>query len=299
MTTAAGPGASDVVGTLTAIHIYPVKSCRAVALERAEVTPRGVAGDRVFQVIDADAGPVTQRQQPRLATVRPSRIPGGLRLEADGRASIEVSTPTSNDTTATSLLGATVDAGDAGDDAARWFSDLLGVPARLVAVTDHTDYRVPFPGGEMHLGWADAASVLVANAASQRWLTERASEPFAMDRFRPNLTVDAAPWVEDTWRELAVGNVRLGVGLAWPRCAVPQVDQIDGTRHREPAKVLRAHRWCGDATSVPESLRPMLRGNALFGIACSVGTEGATVAIGDDVVVHRTGPRIIDAPTDE
>ncbi len=283
-------------GTLRAIHVYPVKSCRAVALERVALTRRGLLGDRLFQVVDADARPVTQRQRPELATVCPTLVAGGMRLEAEGRPSIEIAAPTTNDTTASSLLGATVEAGDAGDEAAAWFSDLLGSPVRLVAITDASDHRVPFPGAEMHIGWADGASVLATNMASLRWLNGRASEPFGMDRFRPNLTIEAEPWIEDTWRDLSVGSVRLGVGLAWPRCAIPQVDQVDGTRHREPAKVLRAHRWCTEAPSVPDALRPVLEGNALFGIACSVVETGPPVAVGDPVIVHDTGPRVIDAP---
>lgn len=287
---------SAVVGTLSAIHIYPIKSCRAVTLDRVEVTRRGLLGDRMFQVVDDDRVPVTQRQEPRLATVQATPFDGRLRLEADGRPPLEITVPTSNDTTATSLLGLPVEAADAGDEAAAWFSELLGVPARLVAVTDDTEHVVPFPDGEMHLGWADGSSVLVANDASHAWLAERADEPFGMDRFRPNLTVHADPWVEDTWRDLSVGSARFGVGLAWPRCAIPQVDQVDGSRHREPAKVLRAHRWCSDASAGPEALRPLLEGNALFGIGCSVEQVAATVSVGDPVVVHRTGPPIIDTP---
>lgn len=285
-----------VAGTLQAIHVYPVKSCRAVALDRVTLTPRGLLGDRLFQVVDADARPVTQRQRPELATVCPKLVAGGVLLEAEGRPSVEIAAPTRNDTTVSSLLGATVEAGDAGDEAAAWFTDLLGSPVRLVAITDDSDHRVPFPGAEMHIGWADGASVLVTNTASLGWLNERASEPFGMDRFRPNLTIEAEPWIEDTWRALSVGSARLGVGLAWPRCAIPQVDQVDGTRHREPAKVLRAHRWCTEAPSVPDALRPVLEGNALFGIACSVVEPGPSVAVGDPVIVHDTGPRIIDAP---
>jgi uncharacterized protein YcbX len=289
---------SVVAGTLQAIHVYPIKSCRAVALDRVALTGRGLEGDRLFQVVDADARPVTQRQRPELATVSPTLMPGGLRIEAHGHPSIEISTPTTNDTSAKSLLGATVEAGDAGDDAAAWFSELLGSPVRLVAVTDDTDHRVPFPGTdtEMHIGWADGAEVLVANTGSLDWLNDRASEPFGMDRFRPNLTIEAEPWIEDTWRALSVGPARLGVGLAWPRCAIPQIDQVDGSRHREPAKVLKAHRWCVEAPSVPEALRPVLEGNALFGVACSVVEAGSTVTVGDPVTVHETGPRVIDAP---
>lgn len=301
MTATDSSAAPVIAGILARIHIHPVKSCRAVEIDRVEMTHRGLAGDRLFQVVDADARPVTQRQEPRLATVRPTLVDGGLRLDADGHSAIEVATPTANDTIASSLLGTPVAAGDAGDDAAAWFSDVLGAPVRLVAITDDSEHRVLFPGAEMHIGWADGASVLVANSASLAWLNERAAESFGMDRFRPNLTVDADPWVEDTWRDVSIGAARLGVGLAWPRCAIPQIDQIDGTRHREPAKVLKAHRWCSHAPSVPAALRPVLEGNALFGIACSVDDTNeprATVAVGDEVIVHRTGPRIIDAPQD-
>ena len=85
-------------------------------------------------------------------------------------------------------------------------------------------------------------------------------------------------------------------GLAWPRCAIPQVDQLDGSRHKEPAKVLRRHRWCSDARLAPEALRPLLEGNALFGIGCSIEPAGATLAVGDEVQVHQRGEPVIPAP---
>ena len=286
-----------MAGTLTAIHIYPVKSCRAVALDNVEIASTGLRGDRLFQVVNTEGNPVTQRQHPILATVRAAFIDGRLKLQADGRTPLQVAIPTANDTTAKSLLGVPVEAGDAGDDAAAWFTDLLGSPVRLVAMTERSDYRLPIPGIDMTLSWADASSVLVTNTASLHWLNERASEPFGMDRFRPNLTVEASEaWVEDTWRDFSVGAARFGLGLAWPRCAIPQVDQVDGSRHKEPAKVLRKHRWCSDAASAGEALRPLFEGNALFGIGCFAQPVGAVIAVGDGVSVHDSGSRIIPAP---
>ena len=208
-----------------------------------------------------------------------------------------VTNPAANDTTVKSLLGVPVEAGDAGDDAANWFSDLLDAPARLVAMTADSEHRLPIPGIDMSLSWADAASVHVVNSASLQWLNELADEPFGMDRFRPNLTVDAGEaWIEDTWRDFSIGTTRLGLGLAWPRCSIPQVDQTNGSRHKEPAKVSRAHRWCSDAASMGEALRPLLEGNALFGIGCAVHSTGGVIALGDHVEVHSSGARLIPAP---
>lgn len=286
-----------MAAVVTAIHIYPVKSCGAVALDRVEITSIGLHGDRLFQVVDTDGNPITQRQQPRLATVRPAFTDHGLTLAADGRAQLTVEIPTSNDTTVNSILGAPVSAGDSGDDAANWFSELLGVRVRLVAVTEDSRNRPPIRGLDMSISWQDAASVLVANSASLDWLNERAAEQFGMDRFRPNVTVDAGEaWVEDTWRDFSIGGARFGLGLAWPRCSIPQVDQVDGSRHKEPAKVLKSHRWCSDAASLGEALRPLFEGNALFGIGCSVHQMDAVIEVGDEVNVHETGNRIIPAP---
>jgi len=283
-----------MAGTLTAIHIYPVKSCRAVPLDSVEIASTGLQGDRLFQVIDAAHNPVTQRQQPTLATVQPTFNDGALQLEADGRAALHVPIPTVNDATANSLLGVPVAAADAGDEAAAWFTELLDAPVRLAAMTQETTYRLPIPGIDMTLSWADACSVLVVNRASLEWLNERSSEPFGMDRFRPNLTVDAgAAWTEDTWRDFSIGPARFGLGIAWPRCTIPQVDQVDGSLHKEPANVLKQHRWCSDAASADPALRPLIEGNALFGIGCSAAPEGAVVSLGDDLTVHRQEAPVI------
>jgi uncharacterized protein YcbX len=286
-----------VPATLAAIHVHPIKSCRAIGLDHVEVTERGLADDRTFQVVDADGNPITQRQAPVLATVQPEIVDGGLVVNADGKPSLDVANPAGNDSTANSLLGVPVQVGDAGDEVADWFTSLLGVPARLVGMSPDSVYKLPLPGLDVSIGFVDAAQVVVANSASSDWLAARASEPFGVDRFRPNLTVDAVEaWEEDTWREFSIGRTRLGMGLAWPRCAIPQVDQVDGSRHAEPAKVLRAHRWCSDASNADEVVRGLLEGNALFGIACSIAPVGETIAVGDEVVIHETGDRVIDAP---
>ena len=55
--------------TLTAIHIYPVKALGSISLSTCEVTPRGLAHDRRFLVVDSNDDFVTQREFPKMATV--------------------------------------------------------------------------------------------------------------------------------------------------------------------------------------------------------------------------------------
>jgi uncharacterized protein YcbX len=288
------------VPTLSAIFVYPIKSCRGIALDAAEVTAIGLAGDRLWQVVDGDGRGVTQRQHPVLATVQPEPLDeGGLRVHAAGKPTIEVAPPGAQTTTVTSLFGVPVPATDAGDEAADWFSSLTGESLRLVAMVDACGWRLfgDFDVFGQSSTFADAAPILLTAESSVDWLRERASEEFGMERFRPNLVVAGSePWAEDTWSSVRIGAAELRPALPWPRCEIPQVDQVTAQRHREPAKVLRAHRWCTDAPTLHGDLRRLVEGSGLFGVGCSIGPAGATLRVGDDVTVTATAPPVLAMP---
>lgn len=277
-------------GTVTAIHLHPIKSCRRVEVESATVSATGLAGDREWQVA-AGLEPVTQRQKAQLATVTAEPIEGGLRISAPGRSTIEVARPAVADTVTGSLVGVKVEVGDAGDDAARWFSELVDDDVRLVARTEESVLAVPEPidvFGQT-IAFGDVAPVLVVNTASYRWLHDRASEPFPITRFRPNIVIETdEPFVEDTWDRFRIGEAVLSQGFVWPRCSVPQIDQDSGSRHREPALVLRAHRWCESAPDLDEAVRGIVENHGIFGIGCSIGPAGTIISVGDQLQVERT-----------
>jgi hypothetical protein len=283
-------------GIISGIYMYPIKSCRRVALDTATVSAIGLAGDREWQVVDHEQRGQTQRQHRILATVQPGLVEGGgLRLSAPGRQSIEVGPPGERTTTVKSHFGLPVPAADAGEPAAAWFSELTGEQMRLVAMVDACGWRLPAELDifEQNAPFSDAAPILLAAEASLSWLAERAVEPFGMDRFRPNLVVSGTePWEEDTWLTVRIGDAELRCVVPWPRCTIPQIDQVTADRHREPAVVLRQHRWCTDAP-VAGPFRSVLEGNGLFGMACSIGPAGATIRIGDDVEVTSTAPPVL------
>lgn len=291
-------------GRLASIHIHPVKSCRRVEVDQAIVSGLGLAGDRMWQLVDERGHPLNQRQHRALASVQPEIVGDGLRLSAPGRDPIDVAPPGAPDGEVRSLFGVSVPCSDAGDAVAGWFGSLVGERCRLAAISDGPGWRLP-DGFELHqqpMAFADAAPVLVTTASSLEWLQARAVEPFGMERFRPNLVIENdEPWVEDTWAELTIGEASLTASLAWPRCAIPQIDQdtvntTDVPRHREPARVLKEHRWCTDATGLSEAVRPIVEGSSLFGIGCTIGPSDAVVRVGDPVTVRATAPPLLDPP---
>ena len=67
---------------LSALHIYPIKSCGGLSLLESEVDDFGLRYDRRFMVVTPRGEFLTQRECPALATVRVSRAPPHLVLEA-------------------------------------------------------------------------------------------------------------------------------------------------------------------------------------------------------------------------
>jgi uncharacterized protein YcbX len=299
---------------IAALHIHPVKSCRRIEVDEVEVGRHGIVGDREWQVVDADGAFVSQRTHPELARVKPERTDAGVTLRCDGMPDLDVVRPPSVDRTATTFTGP-VPVGDAGDDAAAWFSELLSAPSRLVAMTEGYERMFPvaassFPdptsgfaraverASGFGLSLSDAAPILLINTASHLDLAAHASEPFGIERWRPNVVIDGADaWEEDTWRQLRIGDGTVDVALPWPRCTIPQVDQDSGGRHREPARVLKARRWCSSLDDVPDLLKLLLVGSAVFGVTGGA-PEGTVLRVGDDVEVLERGPALLPAPLD-
>ncbi len=72
--------------TIASLHVYPVKSCRGIALAQAELTPRGLRHDREWMVVTPEGRFLTQRELPRLALIAPDIAGNELRLQAPGQA---------------------------------------------------------------------------------------------------------------------------------------------------------------------------------------------------------------------
>ena len=232
-----------------------------------------------------------------LATVQPELLDGGgLRLQAPGLSPIAVDPPGEHTTTVKSHFRVPVPAADAGEQAADWFSALTGEPCRLVAMVGGCGWRLPddLDVFGQNAPFSDAAPILLTAQASLDWLRERAAEEFGMDRFRPNLVVSGTdPWEEDTWSTIRIGEAELRCAAPWPRCTIPQIDQVTADRRSEPAKVLRRHRWCTEAPSVRAPFRGIVEGNGIFGLGCSIRPEHAAIRVGDEVTVTATAPPAI------
>ena len=233
---------------LTGIAVYPLKSGAGNDVDASDVEPYGLRGDRRWMAVDGDGVCVTARERPQLVRVL-ARVTGtGLRLEMDDREPLDVGYPDAGARAAQVWIwGQACRALDAGDVAARWMSDALEKPVRLVAMDDRfkrrPDQDCTLPEDEV--SFADCYPVLAIGRSSLDDLNTRTPAPASMRRFRPNFVVSGgAPYEEDGWRRIRIGTVEFEGVENCERCELPTVDPDTGVPdpRREPMRTLARYR---------------------------------------------------------
>lgn len=273
--------------TIAALHVYPVKGCRGIALPTARVAERGLvapwpgapAADREWMIVDRDGRFLTQREHPRLALVVANvEAPGTLVLRTPGAAALVASVDATGASAREVVVWQSrVCAHDAGDAAAHWLSRVLGVDARLVRFDATHERRCdPAYAGDTgaHTAFADAFPLLVVGEASLADLNARLAAKgvgaLPMNRFRPNLVLAGLdPYDEDHIDTIATDEVTLRLVKACTRCQVTTTDQDTARVGTEPLATLREYR--NDA----------VRGGVTFGMnAIVVRGVGCELSVG-------------------
>lgn len=258
---------------LSGISIYPVKSMAGCEVVSVKIDRFGPVGDRRWVVTNQAGRFLTQRENPGMALIHATREGATLRLKA-GAESLVVPFPGPG--SKERLVQVWEDharARDAGDSAARWLSDRLGQACRLFYMPDDSVRLVDglyAKNGET-VSFADGFPILLISRASLDDLNGRLPSPVPMNRFRPNLVVSGcAPFAEDTWECIRIGDMQFEIAKPCSRCAVPSIVQETAERDPHINRVLAGYR--------------RFDGKIYFGQNL-LYRQGGEVRIGDDVEV--------------
>lgn len=233
---------------LTGLFVYPIKSCRGIAQDTAQVAATGLEGDRHWMLVRPNGRFVTQRELPRMALIETKLGPTALTLTAPGMAPLDVSRDAAGaarHVTVWKFEGRGLDCGDA---AAEWASKYLKTPLRLVSF-DPSAPRVCNPewtsATRAVTEFSDGYPILVISHASLADLNSRLPQALPMERFRPNLVIDGVEaYDEDRVHELRAGPVTLRIVKPCTRCSITTTDQrkgaVDGV---EPLRTLKEYRY--------------------------------------------------------
>lgn len=233
---------------LTALNVYPVKSCRGMPVAAAEVTRTGLFDDRHWMLVRPNGRFVTQRELPRMALLEARVGAGGLTLNAPGMPELSVprvAAGAARPVTVWKFDGRGI---DCGAQSAAWVTKYLETDLSLVSF----DASLP---RECNAEWtqgipsitefSDGYPILVISKASLADLNARLPQALPMERFRPNVVIDGVgAYDEDRIHELTVGGVTLRLVKPCARCSITTTDQnlgaVDGV---EPLRTLKEYRF--------------------------------------------------------
>ena len=239
-----------MVGTVTALRRYPVKSMLGEDLDASDVSHLGLARDRRLAVVSRRTGKVASAKYPRLwrdlLTLSAEALDDGARIILPD--------------------GKTVCSTDADIDA--FWSALLNEPVTLTAtpppgasldravpeavLRDGIKAQVPAELIEIGAGappgtFVDFAPLHLLTTATLDRIAELSPYRRAhLERYRPNVVIrtEAEGFPENDWlgRDLRVGdNLVVRVIAGTPRCAVPTLAHGALPRDTEALRVLARH----------------------------------------------------------
>jgi uncharacterized protein len=252
-----------MLGTVTMLRRYPVKSMLGEDVPASDVTGKGLAHDRALALVHQETGKVASAKNPRVwrgmlklaAAVEPGSPVAGA---GPGRAGsgVRITLPD----------GKTVWSADPGIDAV--LSEVLGQPVTLTgtpppnaaldrAVPEEVlrsgvTARVAVETGELGGGspagtFFDFAPIHLLTTSTLDRIAELNPRGTAeVERYRPNIVIrtTAPGFAENDWagHDLRIGReLTLRVLARTPRCAIPTLEHGDLPRDTAALRVLAGH----------------------------------------------------------
>lgn len=224
--------------TVEALWVYPVKSLQGIPLTKAQLTCEGLQGDREWMVVDDNGRFITQRQLPKLASIKTTIIDDTICLQrADGDVrALRAGSKSTN----VKVWKDHCQAFCSEEDFSPWLQEALETTRSLHLVYFQSGFkrspkRERF--GTHAAKFADAAPFLITNQQSldalNAHLKASGENPVSMSRFRPNLVVNGIEaFDEHNVSRLEAHQSGLSFSLVdhCQRCAVITVDQNSGIR---------------------------------------------------------------------
>ena len=254
------------------LYIYPIKSCGAVEVDSIEIDQQGPRFDREWMLVDENGKFLSQRRLPLMAHFLVNFEKDNLKVTSPNGESLLIPLgKRSSEKTPIKVWKFEGLAEDCGDSAANFFSEHLGLTARLVR-------SIPELGRQVSQTWtnllaetrfSDGYPLLVLSEQSIEAIEAEAKTPIDIRRFRPNIVVTAAhPFAEDEWQLLKLPELTLDCVKPCERCQIPTMDPVHLKQQPNVRKALEHLRMSERGilvgqNAVPNRLGTIRRGESI------------------------------------
>ncbi len=262
--------------TISQLWTYPFKSAKGVSVDSIQVNAKGLENDRHLVALDANGHFLTARKHTTLLQLSCIKNNDGWQIEHPNHTdTCQINQNTLHSTIKGQVWNDDIQALDAGDEAAAWLSEIMQLETRIAIWQKKARHSEKY---QLETHFSDAAPILIASESSTEQACQWGSISTDIRRFRPNIVLTgSAPFAEDAWQQLRIGNLDIKVLDACSRCILTTVDPDTSIRHpdRQPMKALMEH-------------HSNQKGQPLFGmnvVAQLADTDYATLKVGDSVEV--------------
>ncbi|MDQ6787255.1 MAG: MOSC domain-containing protein [Acidobacteriota bacterium] len=262
------------------INIYPIKSLSGIKLDSSIVEDKGLKYDRRWLLVNEKNEFLTQRNFPKMATVRVEIIENGIRV-FDKRKSIDIPfLPSASNHLNVKIWSSRVRGFVYEREINDWFSDVLQSTCKLVLMPVEARRKVNYfykVHDEDVVSFADAYPFLLIGEGSLEDLNTKLNKKIPMNRFRPNFVVsDSEPFAEDNWKKIKIGETVFYPVKPCGRCVITTINQETGISDGgEPLKTLATYR-------IPKR---SIKRKIMFGQNLIAENVGGEIKIGDAVEV--------------
>lgn len=285
--------ASQLVGSVSSLHRYPVKSMLGEELTSAVVEQRGIAGDRDHALLDEETQKVISVKRPKrwgaiFALTASTDADGQVAVSFPNGETMPLQEPALADRLS-GFFGRRVSVVSTPPPAATfdeaWVRDLkeevdpyLGAPSRIEEDDELIDAGLLMSAND---NFFNLGAVHIVTTSTSRTLSQLSpGSRFDPHRFRPNIVIetDGEGFVETDWPgcTLEIGDVRLAVWFNVPRCVMTTLAQGDLPADRDVLRTITRH----------NSLDPFGAGTQYpcVGVYANV-TTGGVIQVGDAVTL--------------
>jgi uncharacterized protein YcbX len=128
---------------ISALYYYPIKSCAGLTTTSTDTDLRGLKNDRRWLIIDESGIALTQRENARMALIRPTVLEtGDLLLSADNMPDLTVPAINTGAKQRAKVWSDVCRSVDQGDEPAGWLSEFTKQTVRLVRMADDFTRRI-------------------------------------------------------------------------------------------------------------------------------------------------------------
>ncbi|MBV8821315.1 MAG: MOSC N-terminal beta barrel domain-containing protein [Ktedonobacteraceae bacterium] len=232
--------------SISALYIYPIKSCGGIAQSQLCLTACGPQGDRDFMLVNKQGKFLSQREFPQLALVQPYVNGKLLTLKAPRMPELTIDIYFIGKASRVSIWNDVCNAVDQSDAAAQWFSTYLRTDCRLVRMAEGCIRFVDPQYAQRptdQVSFVDGYPLLLVSKDSVNDLNKRLLTPISVMRFRPNVVITGSlAYAEDSWKHIRLGKVDLDIAKPCGRCVIVNVNPSTASTSKEPLKTLTSYR---------------------------------------------------------